>query len=654
LIGIDLGTSNTVAVLRDADGTARPLLIDGREVTASGAYYEGGGRFQVGAVAVNLAKTDPSRFEPNPKKHIGTDLQMGGETIRADRLVEAMLRTIAGNAAAEGDSLPRAAIAHPVAWSMDRRLMLRTAATRAGWSDVTMVEEPVAAANYLMRVMGHAVPAGRAVMVVDIGAGTTDIAVLRNEGNRLRVLGTGGVADLGGLGVDAALTARLGEQIARRWPERWEKLSDPKTTGEHNQRRMFLDEVRQAKEMLSSARAAVVSVPGTDEVLSLTRTELDEVARPLLVPAIEEIRRVLRECGFEPTDLAALMLVGGATRMPVIRETLRQALDVDPVQTPQPERPVAEGALSMLTVTAVAPAAIATPFGAVPMEPVTGFPGDPADVRYAASVAPITAPPALLEDTTSLRIVRPARRRRLAVVAGVVAVLLLATTGLAYAADVWPFAGPGRTAAQNHPSVRISLSPSPSTSLPSVPVPPSPPHPTPKPTPSKTPTGPNHPPVVIVTVPGRPTPTVPNPPVKPKPPACIVGSWSLVAMTADMSFTDTGNLHMTLEEGSETRKFNANGTTTVSGNFVLQAIQNGTIYGIREQGSGSFHYTASGGAVHFTNGSSVTGQQTFYINYNQVNQTYNPGYVNGTNNDSCSGNKLVLSENGFYAQYSRN
>jgi hypothetical protein len=70
VLGIDFGTSNTVAVLRSADGRVRPLLFDGAPILPSAVYYNSDGRMLVGRDAERNARMDPSRFEPNPKRRI--------------------------------------------------------------------------------------------------------------------------------------------------------------------------------------------------------------------------------------------------------------------------------------------------------------------------------------------------------------------------------------------------------------------------------------------------------------------------------------------------------------------------------------------------------------------------------------------------------
>ena len=78
-LGVDFGTSNTVAVARWPDGRARPILVDGSPLLPSAVYAEPGGALAVGRDAVHSARLDPARFEPNPKRRIDDGLVLLGE-----------------------------------------------------------------------------------------------------------------------------------------------------------------------------------------------------------------------------------------------------------------------------------------------------------------------------------------------------------------------------------------------------------------------------------------------------------------------------------------------------------------------------------------------------------------------------------------------
>ncbi|MFC4044874.1 Hsp70 family protein [Dactylosporangium siamense] len=349
-LAIDLGTSNTVAVLRGADGRVRPVLFDGREQLPSAVHAGTGGVLVAGLDAERLARADPAAFEPNPKRRIddGTVL-LGAYTVDVADALAAVLTAVADHAgvarpagrgtlatsvdgaaasfaapgsgfaapgsgfAVPGSAVPGSGavvpgsgsavpgpgavvpgsgavvpgseavvLTVPAGWGAPRRAVLADAAARAGLGVVELVSEPVAAAAYFTGVHGHAVPPGSAVLVVDLGAGTADLAVVRDG----QVVAQGGL-DVGGLDVDAALVGVLGDLVGATAPDVWHRLAAPVTAADRRDRLLLWQEVRAAKESLSRLSVAPVHVPGCPSDPHLTREELEGVAAPLLAPVAD-------------------------------------------------------------------------------------------------------------------------------------------------------------------------------------------------------------------------------------------------------------------------------------------------------------------------------------------------------------------------------
>ncbi|WP_203988491.1 hsp70 family protein [Virgisporangium aurantiacum] len=371
-MGVDLGTSNTVAVVRWPDGRTRPLLVDGVPVLPSGVYLDEHGRLHVGRDAHRLAQVEPARYEPNPKRRIDEGaVLLGDREVPAVHLLAAVLGGV-GRAALEAvGHLPPAALTYPASWGSRRRDMLVEAAALAGWPPVKLVPEPVGAARYFADVLRRPVPFGSSLAVFDFGGGTLDIAVVRNDGAQFSVLGSGGIEDLGGLDIDFALVEHLGRMISGTRPDVWSALANPTTTAQRRDRRLFWDDVRGAKEMLSRVAVAPVTVPGLDAAVHLTREELESVATPLLRRAVHETGAVIRACGLRPDALAGLFLVGGSSRLPLAARLLHHDLGIAPTVLEQPELPVAEGAIAELAASA-ASAAQAAPVSGPVAAPVSG------------------------------------------------------------------------------------------------------------------------------------------------------------------------------------------------------------------------------------------------------------------------------------------
>ncbi|MCW3844714.1 Hsp70 family protein, partial [Micromonospora yasonensis] len=133
-LGVDLGTSNTVAVLRWPDGRTRPLLVDGHPILPSGVYADTEGRLHVGRDAQRLAQADPTRYEANPKRRVDEEtVELGGRAYRPAELLAATLRAVADAAVAAVGFLPPAVVTHPAAWAAPRRQVLHDALDLAGW-----------------------------------------------------------------------------------------------------------------------------------------------------------------------------------------------------------------------------------------------------------------------------------------------------------------------------------------------------------------------------------------------------------------------------------------------------------------------------------------------------------------------------------------
>ncbi|MFD6264230.1 Hsp70 family protein [Micromonospora chalcea] len=367
-LGVDLGTSNTVAVLRWPDGRTRPVLVDGHPILPSGVYADADGHLHVGRDAQRLAQADPAAYEPNPKRRVDEEtVELGGRAYRPAELLAATLRAVADAAVAAVGMLPPAVVTHPAAWTPACRQVLHDALELAGWPAAAehtlagpiapgtrLLREPVAAARYFTQVLRRPVPVGGSVAVFDFGGGTLDVAVLRNEGadpwgdSGFQLIATGGIPDLGGLDLDAALLGRLGELVGPVHPGEWARLADPTTAAERRDRQQLWDNVRGAKEMLSRALVAPVAVPGVEAAVPLTREDFERLAAPLLARAVTETREVTAAAGLRPEQLSGLFLVGGSTRVPLVARLLHAELGIAPTVLEQPEMPVAEGALTDL------------------------------------------------------------------------------------------------------------------------------------------------------------------------------------------------------------------------------------------------------------------------------------------------------------------
>lgn len=387
-LAVDLGTTHTVAVIGRAGQEPRSLLFDGSPLLPSGVFLDNEGELHTGRDAQRLAATEPSRFEPYPKRRIDdSSVLFGDREVPVEELLATGLRRVAEEAAASGQRPTETVLTYPADWGPVRRAVLERAASHAGLGRVRLLAEPIAAATYCAEVLGQEIPRGGTVAIFDFGGGTFDVAVVRRETDetgRLRTLAVGGLDDLGGLDIDMALAAHLGRVVAGRDPELWRRLFEPETTADLRDRLAFWGEVRAAKEMLSRTSTAPVALPGHNPMgLHLTRDELTSLADPLVARAVDETRRTLERAGVDPAELTALLLVGGSSRMPLVATRLHARLGIAASVPEQPELPVAFGAL-LFAVTDQADPAVSTP----PRTPPAGAPA----AAYSPQPVPSPAP----------------------------------------------------------------------------------------------------------------------------------------------------------------------------------------------------------------------------------------------------------------------
>ncbi len=385
-LGIDLGTSNTVAVLRWPDGRTKPLLFDGSPLLPSAVYAEPGTHTEpgkgllTGRDAVHTARVDPARFEPNPKRRIDE-----GSVLLGDREVPVvdMLAAVLGRVWTEtlritgGVAPTETTLTCPASWASPRRAVLVKAARQAGLPPTRVVEEPVAAATYFASVLGRQVPIGSVVVVHDFGAGTFDASVVARHATGFSVLAVDGRNDLGGLDIDALIVAHFTAAYRGLDEAAWQRLTAPSTLEDRRHRRLLWEDACAIKEQLSRSQAADLVIPLVNVDAHLTRAELEALAQPLLERTVEVTQGTMRWAKLAEGRVAGLFLVGGSSRIPLLATLLHRMLGYPPEVMEQPELVVAEGALLAAAVPPTSPTATVSwqaPLVPPPVAPVSGAP----------------------------------------------------------------------------------------------------------------------------------------------------------------------------------------------------------------------------------------------------------------------------------------
>nr|WP_042181207.1 Hsp70 family protein [Kibdelosporangium sp. MJ126-NF4]CEL14885.1 molecular chaperone protein [Kibdelosporangium sp. MJ126-NF4]CTQ96484.1 molecular chaperone protein [Kibdelosporangium sp. MJ126-NF4] len=348
VLSVDLGTSNTVAVLSAHGRPPRVVEVDGSATMPSAVFAGEDGNLVVGRDAERRARLDPSRFEPNPKRRVDEGTLLLGDTVVpvTDALAAVLSRVGEETSRQLGGAKPdEVRLTHPAQWGPTRRNVLMAAARLAGLgNNLLLVPEPVAAAAHFASFPGQSLAAGRALAVYDLGAGTFDIAVVGATQSGFAVLAEDGLPDLGGLDVDQAMLEHVGREVSHRDPARWQRLLRPETTGDRRAQRSLREDVKAAKEALSRHPQTEVPMPEPFDDVLVTRAELEALVRPNLLRSVELLAATIRSTGMTPDRLLGIYLVGGSSRMPLVATLIAEQLRVVPASLDQPETAVALGA----------------------------------------------------------------------------------------------------------------------------------------------------------------------------------------------------------------------------------------------------------------------------------------------------------------------
>ncbi|GAB3380216.1 type VII secretion-associated protein [Amycolatopsis echigonensis] len=372
-VAVDFGTSSTCVVVSVNGREPQVVVIDGQPLMSSAVYAASDGTLFVGQEAERQAAVDPSRYEPNPKRRIDEgDLLLGDAVLRVIDVVHAVLdRAVAEARRVAGDAeVDLLVLTHPADWGAIRTRLLRQAAGRLA-REVALVPEPVAAAVYHAATFApEASPGGRtvefsgrpgdALAVLDLGGGTVDVSVVQRSPEAARaarvpgappqrggfqVLATRGDPSFGGADIDQALLEHVGSLVSGTDPQAWQQLVEGRELADRRRRRVLRQDVRGAKETLSRHTYTDVPLPPPFADAHVTRADLERLIGAPLGRVVELTSAAIADSGLRPKQLAAIFLVGGSSRIPMISRLVHERTGVVPTSLDQPETVVARGAL---------------------------------------------------------------------------------------------------------------------------------------------------------------------------------------------------------------------------------------------------------------------------------------------------------------------
>jgi molecular chaperone HscA len=354
--GIDLGTTNSlVASMRSGMADTLPD-VDGRHLLPSVVRYRKTGGPLVGEQALAAATEDPLNTIASVKRLMGRgveDVRRLGTQLPYDFVPGAsampLLRTVAGDVSpvevsaeilrvlkdrAEqtlGGELQGVVITVPAYFDEAQRQATKDAGRLAGLNVLRLLNEPTAAA------VAYGLDKGSegVIAIFDLGGGTFDISILRLNRGVFEVMATAGDSSLGGDDID---------RLVAHWIMQEAGIADD---AGHVQMRRLMQVARTAKEGLTDRPAVEVKlerIAGTPWQGELTRARFESLIDALLQKALRPCRQVLRDAGIRAADVQVVVMVGGSTRIPLVRRRVGEFFGREPLVDIDPDRVVAVGA----------------------------------------------------------------------------------------------------------------------------------------------------------------------------------------------------------------------------------------------------------------------------------------------------------------------
>lgn len=341
IFGIDLGTTYSCIAYVDQYGKATVVAnSEGDLTTPSVVDFEPSGRI-VGKEAKNLAVAQPNNVVSMIKREMGQPdftFEYDGIKYSPQEISSYILTKLAQDAEQmTGIPVKDVVITHPAYFGFAEINATREAGSIAGLNVRALINEPTAAALDFGIQDGH----DQVAMVYDLGGGTFDVTIIQIKGDSIELIATGGDHRLGGRDWDEQIV----KYVASQWQERHPDLTDPLDSLETLQDLWGKAEI--AKRALTARDETRVSVvhDGQTEIIPLTRAQFDELTKSQLEQTMMytgKTLKIAKEKGVDVID--TLLLVGGSTRMPQVKERLQHDFPTLAIKVHDPDLAVAKGA----------------------------------------------------------------------------------------------------------------------------------------------------------------------------------------------------------------------------------------------------------------------------------------------------------------------
>ena len=352
-VGIDLGTTNSLVAAVRSGVTEVLLDEDGSALLPSAVYYQQDKTPIVGSTAIEKIASDPLNVVTSIKRVLGRsaeDVNLTNEFnpfgfVETENLVPRVSTALGPRTAVEisadillalkdraektmGGDLMGVVITVPAYFDDSQRQATKDAATLAGLNVFRLLNEPTAAAI----AYGLDQAAEGVIAVYDLGGGTFDVSILRLRKGVFEVMATGGDSALGGDDFDQAIASWIVES-----------LDAASIRNNDSIMRQILAEARRAKEQLTYNPSTTISIDGYSDI-ELTKEKFDSLIETFVKKTITACRRALRDADITKDDVSEVVMVGGSTRVPLVRKQVESFFNKKPHTNIDPDQVVAIGA----------------------------------------------------------------------------------------------------------------------------------------------------------------------------------------------------------------------------------------------------------------------------------------------------------------------
>ncbi|MDC8437768.1 MAG: molecular chaperone DnaK, partial [Candidatus Nitrosotenuis sp.] len=349
IIGIDLGTSNSAAAVMMG---GKPVLVPAAEGTSIGGKafpsvvaFTKDGQLLVGEPARRQAVTNPDNTIVAAKRKMGTDhaYKIQGKEYKPQQISSFILQKIKKDAEAFlGETVEKAVITVPAYFDDNQRQATKDAGTIAGLDVVRIINEPTAASlAFGLDKAGQDMK----ILVFDLGGGTLDVTIMEMGGGVFEVLSTSGDTQLGGTDMDKVLIDFIVNEFR--------KTSGIDLTQDSTAMTRIREAAEKAKIELSTVMETDINLPfisydqsaGPKNLeVKLTRAKFEELIRPIVERCRTSIENALRDAKLSTSDISKIVLVGGPTRIPMVKKFVGDIINKSPESGVDPMEAVAMGA----------------------------------------------------------------------------------------------------------------------------------------------------------------------------------------------------------------------------------------------------------------------------------------------------------------------